>query len=166
MSTDLTFIANKSGQALLDRFNDLLKEDTYLFDCLVDYFFLNGFYKLYPSLEKTEKNRSLGTGTNKILQWCREWGLPDPVFEYTGTSIVVTLKKNPVTLSKGMRKTVEKTVEKILTLIKANPRITQKEIMKRTGLTRRGVEWNLRKLKETGRIRRVGSDRGGRWGVL
>lgn len=59
MSTDLTFITNESGQTLLDRFNDLLKEDTHLFDCLVGYFFLSGFYKLYPSLEKTEKIRIL-----------------------------------------------------------------------------------------------------------
>lgn len=59
MSTDLTFITNEAGQILLDRFNDLLKEDTHLFDCLVGYFFLSGFYKLYPSLEKTEKIRIL-----------------------------------------------------------------------------------------------------------
>jgi hypothetical protein len=59
MSTDLTFITNVSGRTLLDRFNDLLKEDTHLFDCLVGYFFLSGFYKLYPSLEKTEKIRIL-----------------------------------------------------------------------------------------------------------
>lgn len=59
MSTDLTFITNESGQTLLDRFNDLLKEDTHLFDCLVGYFFLSGFYKIYPTLEKTEKIRIL-----------------------------------------------------------------------------------------------------------
>ena len=35
----------------------------------------------------------VGTGTNKIIKWCREWGLPGPVFEYNATSIVVTLKK-------------------------------------------------------------------------
>jgi len=35
----------------------------------------------------------VGTGTNKIIQWCREWGLPEPEFEYTGTSLVVTFWK-------------------------------------------------------------------------
>ncbi len=59
MSTDLTFLTNESGHSLLDRFNVLLKEDTHLFDCLVGYFFLSGFYKIYPSLEKTEKIRIL-----------------------------------------------------------------------------------------------------------
>ncbi|MBI4398404.1 MAG: putative DNA binding domain-containing protein [Candidatus Omnitrophica bacterium] len=35
----------------------------------------------------------VGTGTNKIIQWCREWGLPAPAFEYIASSLVVTLKK-------------------------------------------------------------------------
>lgn len=59
MSSDLTFITNQSGQSLLNRFNDLLKEDTRHFDCLVGYFFISGFYRLYPSLEGTEKIRIL-----------------------------------------------------------------------------------------------------------
>ncbi|MEW6455370.1 MAG: ATP-binding protein [Acidobacteriota bacterium] len=36
----------------------------------------------------------VGTGTNKIIDWCKEWNLPEPDFEYTGTSIVVTLRKS------------------------------------------------------------------------
>ncbi len=59
--------------------------------------------------------------------------------------------------------TVEKTVEKIFDLIKSNPQITQKQIVDKTGLTRRGVEWNLKKLKAEGRIKRVGPDKGGHW---
>ena len=35
----------------------------------------------------------VGTGTNKIIEWCKEWGLPEPIFEFTGTSLVVTLRK-------------------------------------------------------------------------
>ncbi len=35
----------------------------------------------------------VGTGTNKIITWCREWGLPDPDFEYAGSSLVVTFRK-------------------------------------------------------------------------
>ena len=65
-----------------------------------------------------------------------------------------------------MEKTVEKAVEKILALIRSNPQITQKEIMEKTGLTRRGVEWNLKKLKNENKIRRVGPDKGGHWTLL
>lgn len=60
---------------------------------------------------------------------------------------------------------MEKTVEKILALLRENPAITQREIAKKTGLNRSGAEWNLRQLKERGRIRRLGPDKGGRWEV-
>ena len=62
-------------------------------------------------------------------------------------------------------KTVEKTVEKILTLIKNNPQVTIKEISSYTGLSRRGVEWNIDKLKKECRIKRVGPARGGHWEI-
>jgi len=49
-------------------------------------------------------------------------------------------------LAKG---TVENTVEKkILRAMKENPKITIMELTKQTGLTRRGVEWNIDKLKK------------------
>jgi len=56
-------------------------------------------------------------------------------------------------------------VEKLLDLMVKNPKITQTELANSTGLTRRGVEWNLRQLREKGRIRRVGPDRGGHWEI-
>ena len=59
MSSDLTFITNKSGKSLRDRFGVLLGDDTRLFDCLVGYFFISGFHKLHPALTKTEKIRIL-----------------------------------------------------------------------------------------------------------
>jgi superfamily II DNA/RNA helicase len=59
MSSDLTFITNEAGQSLRDRFGVLLGRNTRFFDCLVGYFFISGFYKLYPSLAQTEKIRIL-----------------------------------------------------------------------------------------------------------
>lgn len=59
MSIDLTFLTNESGKALGDRLANLLRDDTRFFDCLVGYFFISGFYKLYPFLEKVEKIRIL-----------------------------------------------------------------------------------------------------------
>jgi superfamily II DNA or RNA helicase len=58
-SSDLTFITNESGKTLSDRFSALLGKDTRYFDCLVGYFFISGFHKIYPSLSKTEKIRIL-----------------------------------------------------------------------------------------------------------
>jgi ATP-dependent DNA helicase RecG len=39
----------------------------------------------------------VGTGTNKIIQLCQEWGLPEPEFEYAGSSLVVTFRKDILT---------------------------------------------------------------------
>ena len=63
-------------------------------------------------------------------------------------------------------KTVEKTVEEILDQIKINPNVTIKELQMKTGLSRRGVEWNIAKLKLEGKIERIGPDKGGYWKVI
>ena len=67
--------------------------------------------------------------------------------------------------SKDPEKTVEKTVEKILNLIKENSKITQDDLVEKTGLTRRGVEWNLTSLKKQGILTRVGGRKSGFWQV-
>src|SRR5947208_5069544 len=77
MSSDLTFITNEPGKHLRDRFGVLLTEDTRFFDCLVGYFFISGFHKLYPALEKVEKVRILvGLKTDRaayeLLQIARD----------------------------------------------------------------------------------------------
>ncbi len=59
MSSDLTFLTNESGKSLKERFSDILKTDARFFDCLVGYFFISGFYKIYPALENIEKIRIL-----------------------------------------------------------------------------------------------------------
>ncbi len=67
MTTDLTFITNEENPNLLERFRVLIK-DTRFFDCLVGYFYSSGFYRLYPSLETTEKIRILiGISTDKQI---------------------------------------------------------------------------------------------------
>jgi len=57
MSSDLTFLTNEPGKSLLDRFQALLGENTMFLDCLVGYFMISGFHKLYPALEWTEGKR-------------------------------------------------------------------------------------------------------------
>ena len=59
ISSDLTFVTNAQGKTLRHRFAVLLTEDTRFFACLVGYFFISGFCKLHPELEKVEKVRIL-----------------------------------------------------------------------------------------------------------
>ena len=57
-------------------------------------------------------------------------------------------------------------MEKILNAIKNNSKITQNKLIEVTGLTRRGVEWNLAKPKEKGIIKRSGPTKCGYWEVV
>lgn len=59
MSSDLTFVTNEPGNNLRDRFGALLTRDTRHFDCLVGYFYISGFHKIYTALENVEKVRIL-----------------------------------------------------------------------------------------------------------
>ncbi|MBR0032924.1 MAG: hypothetical protein IJP61_11670 [Treponema sp.] len=38
--------------------------------------------------------------------------------------------------------------------------------MEITELTRRGIEWQIKQLKEKGVIRRIGADKGGYWEIV
>ncbi len=60
----------------------------------------------------------------------------------------------------------EKTREKILSVLKATPYITINELAGIVGISQKGVEWQIVKLKKEGRIKRIGSDKGGHWEVI
>ncbi len=76
-------------------------------------------------------------------------------------SITISLQR-PQKASAIAEKTVEKT---IIDLIIENPKTTTKSMMIATGLSRRGVEYQLNNLKESGKIDRIGPDNGGSWKV-
>ena len=56
--------------------------------------------------------------------------------------------------------------EKILEAIRENSKITQKQLAAVSGLSLRGVEWNMAKLKNEGKIKRLGSDKKGTWEIV
>ena len=62
--------------------------------------------------------------------------------------------------------TQETTQEKIINLMKKNPSITQVEMAKALDLTRDGISYNIKILKEKGIIERVGSTKNGIWKIL
>jgi ATP-dependent DNA helicase RecG len=46
-------------------------------------------------------------------------------------------------------------------VINENPKITAKQLQETTGLSRRGVEYNLDKLRKEGKLKRTGSTKSG-----
>ena len=132
-----------------------------------------------------------GSGIPRLLENCKNAGLKEPELLEIGGNFRVNMfrnteliqvkseciqnnensgeKKQGETKEKLRRKTKEKkqgeTKEKIIKLMKDNPVITYKEIMEELSLSRSGVEYAVRKLRETGRVERIGADKGGSWKV-
>ena len=76
------------------------------------------------------------------------------------------LDKNDRLVQESGMKNMQKSMQKIVMLISASPDITLSEMASQLGMSRNGVDKNIRKLKEQGIIRRVGPDKGGHWEVI
>ena len=57
------------------------------------------------------------------------------------------------------------TQRKIAKLLKADPHLTGAALAEQIGITRRNIEFNIRKMKEIGVLVRHGSSMGGYWEV-
>ena len=70
-------------------------------------------------------------------------------------------------LESATQETTQKTTqEKIIDLIKENPDITQTEMASKLGITRDGISYNIKQLKDNGIIERIGSTKKGSWRIL
>ncbi len=75
----------------------------------------------------------------------------------------ITPKSSPIRSPKSSPRSSSKTDEQILVLIKADTTITTEQMGKTLGITKRAVLKQIEKLKEQGRLRRIGPARGGHW---
>jgi ATP-dependent DNA helicase RecG len=110
-----------------------------------------------------------GSGLKRIYDACREAGIK-VAFKRLKSGFAVVFHRPvksliPSAVGKTVGKTVVKAESRILALLKARPRITVPELAGQTGLTVRGVEWNLQKLKKSGKLKRVGGRKTGQWEV-
>jgi len=92
-------------------------------------------------------------------------GLQEPIFQKQGI-FTVTFPRPKDEKRKMSEKMSEKSSEKTLQLIKENKFITTEELANKVGITTRGIEKHLKKLKDDNFIIRVGPDKGGYWLVL
>ncbi len=63
-------------------------------------------------------------------------------------------------------RTREETREEILALITKNSRITIAQLAIAIGITPKGIEWQIGRLKKDGLLRRIGPTKGGHWEVV
>lgn len=55
--------------------------------------------------------------------------------------------------------------KKIIDAIKANPFIPQEELADIVGIARKNIVANMKKLQESGLIKRIGADKNGHWEI-
>lgn len=122
-----------------------------------------------------------GRGIQRIFSACKDAGTPAPQIARAAGEISIEFPFSPAYLAAMSRdpakttrptrektrvKPREKTRERILDLIRQSPTITTAELAQSLGITAKGVEWQVRKLKDSGHLQRIGPAKGGTWQVL
>jgi ATP-dependent DNA helicase RecG len=126
---------------------------------------------LFSRLKLMERR---GSGLRKIIDQYPNDVVP--MFRSTEQSFIVTLKKLNYGLSApsgddngvdiGVDIGDDKNKILILNVISENPKITQKNIANMTGLSIRTVSREIKNLRDSGVLRRIGSDRAGYWEIV
>jgi len=104
----------------------------------------------------------------RMASWTQAAGLPAPeILEIPG-AVVVRFQR--ATAEKTREQTREQTREKteaaILRLLSEQPGMRITELDESLGKVPSAIERAIRKLRESGRLERVGPDKGGSWRVL
>ncbi len=90
--------------------------------------------------------------------------------EFMLTVILESLKKhiknNNANDSVNNNVKLTKNQMKILEAIRQNPFVTQEELSKIVGITAANINLNMKKLQQTGIIKRIGADKNGKWEVV
>ena len=137
-----------------------------------DWSYLEIFFRNLLLGEKNEmKSRYLLIGlTEEDKQKIRELtedkgGQGKKVARKSGQKITLKSRKKSGQKKVGS-KSGQKTSERILALLSAQPLLTQLDMVKILAINRSAIQRHIANLKAAGRLRRVGPDKGGRWEVL
>ncbi|MGB4439201.1 MAG: ATP-binding protein [Sedimentibacter sp.] len=106
-----------------------------------------------------------GTGVNRIIQECQEYGLKEPKFEEIGNSFRVTIFRK-LKASELVNKAANEAEAVILEKLKLNNKESRKSLVELTEFSNSKVYRTLNSLKEKGIIERVGSNKNGHWKFL
>ena len=115
-----------------------------------------------------------GRGYAKIRDAFEQAHLQVPAFEQVRGGFMATIQREvfqkvqsaQITTGSTTLKTTLKTTQKIIELIRQDSTITIDQMAMELGLTRDGVNYNIKKLKKEGRLRRIKDDNGERWDII
>ncbi|MGM9792662.1 MAG: ATP-binding protein [Candidatus Cryptobacteroides sp.] len=140
-----------------------------------------GLQKMFSFIGYVER---AGSGADTITKGWKENNWPKPqireIYDPDRVEMVLSLrglegdlrkdgttqKTTTETTTETTIETFKKTSELILDTIKKNPSLTNKELAAICGITTDGVYYQLKQLKASGKIRRVGPNKGGHWEVI
>jgi ATP-dependent DNA helicase RecG len=105
----------------------------------------------------------LGSGIKRAIEQWPEVDFNDDREGCLFTVIVHRRNYDLHEILESSQKSSQKTEEHILGLIKQDPFITTEQLGTIIGITRRAVLKHTNKLKEQGRLQRIGPDKGGHW---
>ena len=97
----------------------------------------------------------------KVIDNCNKAGNSTEFIEFMLKMIDDTIDET--TKNTTQETAQETTQEKIINLIRKNPYITQTQMAKILGLTRDGISYNIKQLKDNGILERIGATKNGMW---
>ena len=127
---------------------------------------------------------TIGTGLTDLLKDCKAKGLRKPLLEeisgrfriviwrpkstaHMAGNLAESSQKTPQkTPQKGSLKSSLKSSLKILRILAAEPTCTYEGLAERIGISRRAITKQIKNLRETGKLKRIGPDKGGHWEVI
>ena len=122
---------------------------------------------LFKELELIEK---WGTGINRIKKLCIDKGLQEPLFseknDFIDIEFIREIENQKDTQETAQETAQETTKDKIIFLLKNNPKITKEDIMKKLNKADGTIKQHLANLKKEGILKRIGSTRSGYWKIL
>ncbi len=78
----------------------------------------------------------VGSGTNKMVKWCADWGLPEPDFDHITGDFVVTLWKSKLTDEYLDSLGLNNRQKKAIAYLMEHKKITKKEYMNLTNISK------------------------------
>ena len=109
-----------------------------------------------------------GSGIPRIIRECQEYGIPEPeLIDFDG-DFRINMYRQPSLIQAGTIGTiigikVTFPEERVLTIMKQNAKVTQKELQKELGVSLRTVKRMIAELQDKGYIVRSGNNRSGEW---
>ncbi len=106
---------------------------------------------------------SWGRGIEKIIDACKQTGLPKPIIVERTGGIAVELMKSQVSDQLGNQ--LGNTKGRILVEMKSNPEVSGAQLAEILEISTTAVERNIKQLRDDGLIKRIGGTRG-HWEVI